>query len=107
MEGASYTAPPEPPRVVKHPGGRSYYTNDTGGLVAYLESQGWRRYPPKAGSEQCRLWRSDALILFYLSGSIAIGGRRPEIAHMALGELLETPAGEQLTLWGSESEVTV
>jgi hypothetical protein len=103
-DGASYT-PPVLPRVGKHPGGRSYFTNDASGLVAYLEGQGWRRYPPKTGSEQCRLWRSDALILVYLSGSIAIGGKRPEIGYMALGELLETPAGEQLMLWPEGSAV--
>lgn len=94
--GASYTAPP---RVFQHPGGRSYVTNDTRALAEYLESQGWRRYPPKAGNEQCRLWRSDALILVYLSGSIAVGGKRPEIAHNELGALLEEPAGTQLALW--------
>lgn len=104
MDGASYE-PPELPCVRQYPGGRSYVTSDTGGLVAYLESQGWKRYPPKAGNEHCRLWRSDSLILVYLSDTIAVGGKRPEIAHMALGELLETPAGTQLELW-SESEVT-
>lgn len=101
MDGASYE-PPELPRVQQYPGGRSYITSDTGSLVAYLESQGWRRYPPTSGSEMCRLWRDDSLIVCYLSGSIAVGGKRPEIAHMALGALLEAPAGKQLTFWSLE-----
>ncbi len=96
--GASYT-PPALPYVVKLPGGRSYATNDTRALADWLTERGWRRYPPKAGNEMCRLWRSDALVLIYLSGSIVAGGRRPEIAHNDLGSLLEEPEGQQLELW--------
>ena len=98
MEEASYT-PPTLPRVRQYASGKSYHTNDARGLVDYLTTIGWRRYPPKAGNELCRLWRSDSLILMYLSETIVCGGKRPEIAHQALGELLETPAGQQLVLW--------
>lgn len=103
MQEASYIAPPESPHVRQYPGGRSYHTNDTAALITYLTREGWRRYPPKAGNEMCRLWRSDSLILIYLSGSIAVGGKRPEVAHLVLGELLEEPTGKQLSFW-AESE---
>jgi hypothetical protein len=101
LPGASYVAPP---RVVKLNGGRSYFTNDARSLADWLMGSGWRRYPPKAGNEMCRLWRSDSLILLYLSGSIVAAGRRPEVAHLDLGSLLDEPEGQQLTLW-AESEV--
>jgi hypothetical protein len=57
-------------------------------LAAWLAGRAWREYRGKGAHEFVRLWRADALIILYRSGSIVAGGPNASAALAELNALI-------------------